>query len=104
MGDFRPVSCCNIFYKIITKLLAGRLSYILLNLIDKAPSTFVKGRSIVENIYLAQESIRGYNRKRTPPKCTMKIDIRKAYDTISWEFLEKVLLALHFPTIFVNGS
>ncbi|KAI5652778.1 hypothetical protein M9H77_29965 [Catharanthus roseus] len=67
------------------------------NLIEEdfyTASAFVKDRSMVENIHLAQEVIRGYTRKRTSPKCTLKVDIRKAYDTISWEFLENVLKAL----------
>lgn len=54
------------FCKVITKLLAARLSEILPSLIDKTQSAFVKGRSIVENIHLAQEIIRGYIRKEQP--------------------------------------
>lgn len=51
---------------------------------------------MVENIILAQVLMWGYTRKRTSPKCTLKIDLRKAYYTISWEFLQYVLLALNF--------
>lgn len=57
---------------------------------------------MVENIHLEQEIMRGYTRKRTSPKCSLKIDIRKAYDTISWEFLKKVLHALHLPIKFID--
>ncbi|KAI5652830.1 hypothetical protein M9H77_30017 [Catharanthus roseus] len=59
-------------------------------------------RPDVENIHLAQELMRGYSRKRTTPKCTLKIDIRKAYDIVSWGFLHRVLLALNFPIKFVE--
>lgn len=71
------------------------------SIIDKSQSTFVKDRSMVENIHLAQEIFRGYTRKRTSPKCTLKIDIWKAYDTVSWDFL-KVLHTLRFPDIFIR--
>lgn len=50
---------------------------------------------MVENIHLAQ------SRKRTAPRCTMKVDIQKAYNTISWEFMEKALRAFGFPNKFV---
>lgn len=102
VSDFRPISCCNVFYKVITKLLAARLGVILPNIIEKAQSAFVKGRSVVENIHQTQEIMRGYTRKRTSSKYTLKIDIRKSYDTISREFSKKVLQALDFPVIFIN--
>lgn len=75
MGDFRPISCCNFFYKVITKILAARLGVIVPSIMDKAQSTFVEGRSMVENINLAQEVMRDYTRKRTSPKCTLKIEV-----------------------------
>lgn len=53
VGDFRPISCCNVFYKVITKLLEARPGDILPTIIDKAKLAFVKGRSVVENIHLA---------------------------------------------------
>ncbi|CAH9071106.1 unnamed protein product [Cuscuta epithymum] len=55
-----------------------------------------------DNIFLAQELVRGYNRKRISPRCMIMVDLRKAYDTISWDFLEKVLLGLGLPTRFVG--
>lgn len=102
VGEFRPISCCNMTYKVITKLLADRLGKVLPFIVDSAQSTFIQGRSMVENIHLAQELMRGYSRKRTTPKCTLKVDIRKAYDTISWSFLHEVLLQLEFPAVFVG--
>lgn len=102
VGDYRPISCCNVIYKVITKLLADRLAKVLPHLIDAAQSGFVKDRLMVENIHLAQEIMRGYGRKRTAPKCTLKIDIRKAYDTISWEFLRAVLTEIRMPRRFVD--
>lgn len=102
VGDFRPISCCNVVYKVITKLLADRMGSVLPLIIDKAQSAFVKGRSMVENIYLAQEIMRDYGRKRTTPKCTLKIDIRKSYDTISWGFSYGFLKELCFSDVFIS--
>lgn len=43
-----------------------------------------------------------YNRKATPPSCMLKVDIRKAYDSVEWEFLKEMLEALHFPQKFIG--
>ncbi|CAH9070837.1 unnamed protein product [Cuscuta europaea] len=55
-----------------------------------------------DNIFLAQELVRGYTRKRPSPRCMIKIDLRKAYDTVSWDFLERVLLDIGIPALFVR--
>lgn len=78
-------------YKVIAKLLASRLAESLEKLISPEQGAFVKGRLMTENILLVQELLKEYKRKRTSPKCMIKIDIRKAYDTLSWSFLERIL-------------
>ncbi|GFZ13128.1 hypothetical protein Acr_23g0015130 [Actinidia rufa] len=100
--DFRPIACCNVVYKVISKILAMRLSPILEILIDPAQSAFIPNRSMVENIYLVQELLRRYGWSRISPRCIMKIDLRKAYDTVNWTFLEDVLLGLGFPPMFMG--
>ncbi|CAH9133061.1 unnamed protein product [Cuscuta epithymum] len=102
VSDYRPISCTNVLYKIITKILAARLSQCLPDLIDLAQGAFVDGRLMFDNIFLAQELVRGYMRKRISPRCMIKVDLRKAYDTISWNFLEGVLRGLDFPDRFIG--
>ncbi|KAL2247880.1 UNVERIFIED_CONTAM: hypothetical protein Sindi_2640300 [Sesamum indicum] len=102
VGDFRPISCCNVLYKIIVKLLVQRLSVILDKLISPCQAAFVPGRSIGDNIMLAQELFTGYNQARLPPRCALKVDIRKAYDTVEWDFLIAVMELFGFPYTFVN--
>ncbi|XP_039021875.1 uncharacterized protein LOC120154125 [Hibiscus syriacus] len=53
--DFRPISCCSVVYKAITKILANKLSILIPHLITLNHTAFVKGRSIVDNTLLAQE-------------------------------------------------
>ncbi|XP_022876816.1 uncharacterized protein LOC111395022 [Olea europaea var. sylvestris] len=102
VGDYMPISCCNVFYKVITKVLASRLMPILESIVDHAQAAFIEGKSMMENIHLAQELMRQYNRKRVALRCLLKIDLKKAYDSVGWNFLIGVLEGLHFPSRFVQ--
>ncbi|KAL2231088.1 UNVERIFIED_CONTAM: putative mitochondrial protein [Sesamum indicum] len=100
VADFRPISCCNVLYKIIAKLIVQKLSVILDKIISPCQAAFVPGRSIGDNVMLAQELFTGYNQARLPPRCALKVDIRKAYDTVEWDFLLSVLQLFGFPETF----
>ncbi|KAL2246405.1 UNVERIFIED_CONTAM: Transposon TX1 uncharacterized protein [Sesamum indicum] len=102
VGDFRPISCCNVLYKIIAKLLVQRSSVVLDKLINPSQAAFIPGRSIGDNILLAQELFSGYNQTRLPPRCALKVDIRKAYDTVEWDFLVATLQLFGFPPTFTR--
>nr|XP_043625437.1 uncharacterized protein LOC122596855 [Erigeron canadensis] len=65
-------------------------------------SAFISGRNIQDNILVAQELLRGYNRKGGPKRCSLKIDIAKAYDTVSWVFLETILTKFGFHKKMVS--
>ncbi|KAL2242912.1 UNVERIFIED_CONTAM: hypothetical protein Sindi_0409200 [Sesamum indicum] len=102
VADFRPISCCNILYKIIAKLLVQRLKVALDKLISPCQAAFIPGRSIGDNIMLAHELFTGYNQMRLPRRYALKVDIRKAYDTIKWNFLLVVLQLFWFPVVFMK--
>ncbi|KAI3426756.1 GRAS domain-containing protein [Psidium guajava] len=102
MGDFRPISCCNTVYKCITKILANRIAAVIPSVINPSQSAFVKGRRISDNILIAQELFSGFHLNPYSPKCAIKVDFQKAYDTVNWDFLELVLLAFGFPRLFAD--
>lgn len=102
VGDFRPISSCNTTYKLISKMLAQRLSEVLPNIITPSQTSFVKGKSIMTNILLSQHLVRNYHRMIEKPQCLMKIDLTKAYDSVSCKFILDVLRALRFPEAFIK--
>lgn len=102
VNEFKPISCCNTLYKFISKMLYNRLGKVLPKIIDESQCAFVEGRSIVQNVLICQELTRGFSMKNNKPKCIMKIDLRKAYDIVSWDFIEEMLAALQFPLKFIR--
>ncbi|XP_074289630.1 uncharacterized protein LOC141614781 [Silene latifolia] len=101
---FRSISCCNVIYKAISKILCNRLVKVLPDIISKNQGAFVKGRSILENILICQDLVRMYHRGRASPRCMFKLDLQKAYDSIEWQFVNQMLMALRFPEKFSKGD
>lgn len=102
MKDFRPIACCNLLYKVISKILANRLKIIFPDAIEANQCAFLTGRLLLENVLLASELVNGYHRDGNTDKCAIKFDISKAFDTVKWSFIIAVLQAMGLPAQFVN--
>ncbi|CAN0861736.1 LINE-1 reverse transcriptase homolog [Linum grandiflorum] len=100
--DFWPIACCNVLYKCVAKILARRLAACLPEVVSQMQSAFVKGRQIGDDILLAHELVNSYHLKHVSPRCAMKIDLRKAFDSVDHHFLFGVMRAMAFPETFVN--
>jgi hypothetical protein len=60
------------------------------------------GRRIGDNILLTQELLRNYHRDKGSPRCALKVDLMKAFDTVRWDFLLSVLNTVGFPDIVIR--
>ena len=99
--DFRPISCCNVVYKIIAKTIAQRLKPILSEIITKEQFGFLFNCQIHDAVSLSQELI--HTIKRCKSKAfALKLDLSKAYDRVNWTFLRLVLIQIGINLEIVN--
>eukprot|EP00253_Pinus_taeda_P022123 PITA_22123 len=98
---FRPISLCNSSYKLITKIIADRLKKILPAIIPENQGGFIKGRKILDNIVLVQESVHSsYHRKEKG--MVIKLDLENAFDRVKHEFLFMVMKKMGFSSAIIN--
>ena len=94
--DFRPISLCNVVFRITSKVIANRLKKILPSIIGDTQSAFVHGRLITDNVLVAFETMHHINGKMGGKRGEMalKLDMSKAYDRVEWLCLEKIMAKL----------
>ena len=100
-SQYRPISLCNSVLKIITKTLANRLKSLLPSLITPHQGGFVKGRLIFDGVISLHEIIHSMDKSKEAGMI-LKLDMNKAYDRVSWSFLERVLLKFEFNKDWVS--
>lgn len=87
MEQFRPIALCNVFFKIITKIIAERLGQVLEDIIHPDQAAFIPHRSIRDNIMINHKVMHYMNLKKG--KLGL-IDLAKAYDRVEWDDLKVI--------------
>jgi hypothetical protein len=99
--DYRPISCCNVTYKLISKIIACRLRPILSKVIGDEQFGFLQNRQIHDAVAIAQESLHSVKKKKLKV-AFLKLDLSKAYDRVNWTFLRLVLIQMGMNLKMVN--
>ncbi|KAL5564670.1 hypothetical protein UlMin_027834 [Ulmus minor] len=96
--EFRPISLCNILYKITSKMLATRMRSVMDSTISEEQSAFIPGRLISDNAIVGFECLHALKRRRSKKKgfLALKLDMAKAYDRVEWSFIREVMKKLGF--------
>ncbi|KAA3482036.1 RNA-directed DNA polymerase (Reverse transcriptase) [Gossypium australe] len=102
-SQFRPISLCTVLYKLVMKVIANRFKVIFPKMISQEQASFIAGRSIFDNIILAQEVIHSMRSNRKGRKwMAIKLDLEKAYDRVSWDYINASLTAVGIPLFLRN--
>jgi ribonuclease HI len=103
VNQFRPISLCNTIYKIVSKVVVERLKNLIPKLVSPFQTGFVPGRNIHENIVVASEMAHSmYRMKGRKGYFAVKVDLSKAYDKLSWEFIWRTLSEINIPQSMIN--
>ena len=93
--DFQPISLVGGIYKIIFKVLANQLRRVAHGLISDSQNAFVKGKQILDSVLIASKYIDS-RLKSGVLGVLCKLDVEKAYDHVSWDFLMYMLQHCYF--------
>ncbi|KAK3010138.1 hypothetical protein RJ639_011795 [Escallonia herrerae] len=81
VNHFCPISLCNTSYKLISKILASCLQFVLNKLISPLQAAFVPNRMISDNIFMVQELWHTMRHKKGKSGLmAIKLNMEKAYD------------------------
>jgi hypothetical protein len=100
LNQYRPIALANFKFKILSKIIADRLASIMPAITSVQQRGFIKGRSIKDCICLTSEAINVLHKKSVIGNLALKVDIAKAFDTLNWDFLLKVLKCFGFSQRF----
>lgn len=118
--NFRPIALANFQFKVISKVLADRLAIIMPKIISAEQRGFIRGRHISDCACIDSEEVNMLNNRHFGGNVALKFDIKRAFDTLDWNFLLKILSSFGFDhqfckwiivvlhsaklSVFINGN
>ena len=101
LKNWRPITLLNSDYKILTKILANRMKEGLVEIINPDQIGYMEKRFCGENTRLIADIIE-YSQVLKQPGILLMVDFEKAFDTIKWNFLYRVLDHFNFGIFFIE--
>jgi hypothetical protein len=101
LKNWRPISLLNVDYKIVTKAIGKRLQRVLPTLIHSNQTGFVEKRYIGDSIRTIIDAME-ITRRQNIPGLLMALDFEKAFDSIEWPYLIRVLESFNFGVDFIQ--
>jgi len=99
--NYKLIALCNVIYKLISKVLANRLKPLLPLLISPEQTGYVEGRQIMDDIILSNEVIHSLKILKNPGMI-LKLDLSKAFDKLSWNYIHQMLVAFGFNSTWTR--
>ncbi|GJS24646.1 RNA-directed DNA polymerase, eukaryota, reverse transcriptase zinc-binding domain protein [Tanacetum coccineum] len=99
--DFRPISLIGRLYKIIAKILANRLVFVMGDLVNEVQSAFIDNRNILDGPFILNEVMQ-WSKAKKKQTMIFKVDFEKAFDSVRWDFLVDVLKKFGFGDRWCN--
>ena len=99
--NWRPISLLNVVYKLGSSCIANRLKKALPSLINEDQTGFMSNRYMEDNIRLIYDLIYYLNYNNLPG-LLICIDFEKAFNSVDWNFMMKVLKAFGFGPIIMS--
>lgn len=91
----------NVVLKLLTKVLARRLTGVMDHLVSDSQSAFIKKRQMSDCILLTSEVFEALAARKSKG-VILKIDFEKAFDTVCWDFLFEVLEQMNFDDKWID--
>ncbi|KAE8661369.1 putative ATP binding protein [Hibiscus syriacus] len=95
LEDFRTISLVGGLYKILSKVLARRLSLCINDIMSPSQFAFIPGRNILDCSFIANECI-DFWRKKGLKGVVFKVDFKRTYDSVDWDILMKIMSKMGF--------
>ena len=104
VSEYRPISLCNILYKLVSKVIANKSKKILTNLILDSQSAFQLDKAISDNILVAFETLHHMKiqKAKSSEFMALKLDMSKVYERVEWSFLKTIMEKMGFGASWVQ--